>query len=317
MSSAYTGGYGAGGGPLNGEVQKEENANGGGGGGGGAAAGGTTGPSSAAPPPSSTGGGPRLKEGGGKQHPHQQQLPPPSSAATTPFHWRVELPATSAGDEEWGGCRCVEDSYEKLRQIGEGTYGQVYLARDVRDGALVALKRVRMDNEREGFPITAIREIKLLKRLEHPNVIRLKEIVRSQCELFCTVFSPPFVRAVFFFRDHVRSPSSLLFFLEHRNLIKKTASKHNNFKGSIYMVFDYMDHDLTGLMERVRNKFSFSHFISPPVLFPPEEQKTTAESLSFFPPPSTPLSQPPSPSHRPNQKNRGATPSPPRTPSAT
>ena len=190
MSSAYTGGYGAGGGPLNGEVQKEENANGGGGGGGGAAAGGTTGPSSAAPPPS-TGGGPRPKEGGGKQHPHQQQLPPPSSAATTPFHWRVELPATSAGDEEWGGCRCVEDSYEKLRQIGEGTYGQVYLARDVRDGALVALKRVRMDNEREGFPITAIREIKLLKRLEHPNVIRLKEIVRSQCELFCTVSPPP------------------------------------------------------------------------------------------------------------------------------
>ena len=91
-------------------------------------------------------------------------------------------PSTSAGDEEWGGCRCVEDSYEKLRQIGEGTYGQVYLARDVRDNSLVALKRVRMDNEREGFPITAIREIKLLKRLEHPNVIRLKEIVRSQCE---------------------------------------------------------------------------------------------------------------------------------------
>ena len=124
-------------------------------------------------PASTTGGG-----GGGKP----PQPPPPPTSTTTPFHWRVELPATSAGDEEWGGCRCVEDSYEKLRQIGEGTYGQVYLARDVRDGALVALKRVRMDNEREGFPITAIREIKLLKRLEHPNVIRLKEIVRSQCE---------------------------------------------------------------------------------------------------------------------------------------
>ena len=126
------------------------------------------------PLPASTTGG----SGGGKP----PQPPPPSTSTTTPFHWRVELPATSAGDEEWGGCRCVEDSYEKLRQIGEGTYGQVYLARDVRDGALVALKRVRMDNEREGFPITAIREIKLLKRLEHPNVIRLKEIVRSQCE---------------------------------------------------------------------------------------------------------------------------------------
>ena len=152
-------------------------ANGGGGGAGAAGAGarGTSGPSTGHP----------LSTGGKQQpnpNPHQQPPPAPSSSTTTPFHWRVELPATSAGDEEWGGCRCVEDSYEKLRRIGEGTYGQVYLARDVRDNSLVALKRVRMDNEREGFPITAIREIKLLKRLEHPNVIRLKEIVRSQCE---------------------------------------------------------------------------------------------------------------------------------------
>lgn len=44
----------------------------------------------------------------------------------------------------------------------------------------VALKKIRMDNEKEGFPITAIREIKLLKSLSHPNVIRLREIVRSQ-----------------------------------------------------------------------------------------------------------------------------------------
>ena len=46
----------------------------------------------------------------------------------------------------------------------------------------VALKKIRMDNEKEGFPITAIREIKLLKRLDNENVITLKEIVRSQGE---------------------------------------------------------------------------------------------------------------------------------------
>lgn len=104
--------------------------------------------------------------------------PPPTPP---PPSWRLELPASSAGDDAYGGCRCLEDGYTKLRQIGEGTYGQVYLARDERDGSLVALKRVRMDNEKEGFPITAIREIKLLKRLNHENVIRLKEIVRSHC----------------------------------------------------------------------------------------------------------------------------------------
>jgi serine/threonine protein kinase len=58
---------------------------------------------------------------------------------------------------------------------------QVYLAEDTKTKELVALKKIRMDNEKEGFPITAIREIKLLSKLDSPYVIRLKEIVRSHC----------------------------------------------------------------------------------------------------------------------------------------
>ena len=57
---------------------------------------------------------------------------------------------------------------------------QVYLATDKRNGDQVALKKIRMDTEKEGFPITAIREIKLLKNLHHANIINLREIVRSQ-----------------------------------------------------------------------------------------------------------------------------------------
>jgi serine/threonine protein kinase len=57
---------------------------------------------------------------------------------------------------------------------------QVYMARSHDGGDIVALKKVRMDNEKEGFPITAIREIKILKSLDHKNVIRLKEIVTSR-----------------------------------------------------------------------------------------------------------------------------------------
>ncbi|KAE8711422.1 Cyclin-dependent kinase C-3 [Hibiscus syriacus] len=77
----------------------------------------------------------------------------------------------------WGS-RSV-DCFEKLEQISEGTYGQVYMAREIKTGEIVALKKIRMDNER-GFPITAIREIKILKKLHHENVIKLKESVTSQ-----------------------------------------------------------------------------------------------------------------------------------------
>lgn len=42
-----------------------------------------------------------------------------------------------------------------------------------------ALKMIKMDNDKEGFPITAMREIKLLKQLNHPNIVGLVEIVTS------------------------------------------------------------------------------------------------------------------------------------------
>ena len=91
---------------------------------------------------------------------------------------------------------------------------QVYMARCKETQDIVALKKIRMDNEKEGFPITAIREIKILKKLRHKNVVDLKEIVTSK------------------------------------------ANASNGHKGSIYLVFEYMDHDLTGLAERPGMKFS-------------------------------------------------------------
>ncbi|MCL7035486.1 hypothetical protein MKW94_011671 [Papaver nudicaule] len=123
----------------------------------------------------------------------------------------------------WGS-RSV-DCFEKLEQIGEGTYGQVYMAREILTGEIVALKKIRMDNEREGFPITAIREIKILKKLHHENVIKLKEIVTST--------GPE--------KDEQGKPG---------------PTDGNKYKGGIYMVFEYMDHDLTGLSDRPGMRFS-------------------------------------------------------------
>src|SRR5262249_42886542 len=64
---------------------------------------------------------------------------------------------------------------ETLSLIGEGTYGSVFLARSP-DKQRVALKKIRKE-KKEGFPITAIREIKILKMLEHPNIVRLIDVV--------------------------------------------------------------------------------------------------------------------------------------------
>ena len=58
----------------------------------------------------------------------------------------------------------------------------MYKAREIDTGEIVALKKVRTDNDREkeGFPITAVREIKILRQLQHPNIINLKEIVTDK-----------------------------------------------------------------------------------------------------------------------------------------
>ncbi|XP_028051483.1 cyclin-dependent kinase 17-like [Camellia sinensis] len=63
--------------------------------------------------------------------------------------------------------------YEKVEKIGEGTYGVVYKARDRVTNETTALKKIRLEQEDEGVPSTAIREISLLKEMKHGNVVRL------------------------------------------------------------------------------------------------------------------------------------------------
>ncbi|KAH0905122.1 hypothetical protein HID58_044625 [Brassica napus] len=72
------------------------------------------------------------------------------------------------------------DSFEKIEKIGSGTYSNVYKARDSLTGSIVALKKVRCDVlERESLRFMA-REILILRRLDHPNVIKLEGLVTSR-----------------------------------------------------------------------------------------------------------------------------------------
>jgi serine/threonine protein kinase len=75
--------------------------------------------------------------------------------------------------------------YKKIEKpLGEGTYGVVYKAKHIETGETVALKKIRLEVEDEGVPSTALREISVLKTLEHPNVVKLKDVEHSDNRLY-------------------------------------------------------------------------------------------------------------------------------------
>lgn len=70
------------------------------------------------------------------------------------------------------------------KPVGEGTYGVVYKAREKSSGDIVALKKIRLEVEDEGVPSTALREISLLKELNHPNIVKLKDVEHQDGRLY-------------------------------------------------------------------------------------------------------------------------------------
>ena len=65
----------------------------------------------------------------------------------------------------------VASDFIKLEKLGEGTFGVVHKARHVETGEIVALKKMRLEDEEDGVPATALREVSILRELKHPNII--------------------------------------------------------------------------------------------------------------------------------------------------
>eukprot|EP01088_Endostelium_zonatum_P009755 TRINITY_DN23065_c0_g1_i1.p2 TRINITY_DN23065_c0_g1~~TRINITY_DN23065_c0_g1_i1.p2 ORF type:complete len:310 (-),score=53.66 TRINITY_DN23065_c0_g1_i1:1135-2064(-) len=76
--------------------------------------------------------------------------------------------------------------YEIQQKIGEGTYGEVYKAKDRVTGQIIAMKKIRLlDAEEEGVPSTTLREISLLKELSHfPQVVKLMDVIHKNFKLY-------------------------------------------------------------------------------------------------------------------------------------
>jgi cyclin-dependent kinase 2 len=115
--------------------------------------------------------------------------------------------------------------YEKVEKIGEGTYGVVYRGKDRQTNETIALKKIRLEQEDEGVPSTAIREISLLKEMQHRNIVRLASTRPTRHHGFFLLLLCQLLTRLCRLQDVVHSDKC------------------------IYLVFEYLDLDLKKHMD--------------------------------------------------------------------
>jgi len=103
------------------------------------------------------------------------KMPPPDARAQLASE---EVVRPTRADLLSSGCRSV-DRYRKVNRIDEGTYGVVYRAQDLETDEVVALKQLKLSaaKSEEGFPVPSLREVSMLMKLSHVNIIKLHEVV--------------------------------------------------------------------------------------------------------------------------------------------
>jgi cell division cycle 2-like len=117
--------------------------------------------------------------------------------------------------------------YERLNQIEEGSYGVVFRAKDKQTGDIVALKKLKLDEEKHGFPITALREINALMSCRHDNVVGIREVVVGDT---LTQYVTDLIYSC------CRQPNNLIF-------------------QRVFVVMDFIEHDLKSLLTVMPSPF--------------------------------------------------------------
>jgi len=163
-------------------------------------------------------------------------------------HQPIDLRGASRSKHWAGNMTRTIAHYQRLEQIGEGAYGQVYKARCKDNGQMVALKKLIIQHGGyNGMTPSVVREIKILQRLRHPRLVEMIEVVSSKGV------------------EHLDEQDDHRTDYNH----KKNDSKKDNssksdsriidaregYKGNLFLVLEYVSHDLMALLD-IRYQFS-------------------------------------------------------------
>ena len=150
----------------------------------------------------------------------------------------------------------THNDYQKLEKLGEGTFGVVHKAKHIETGEVVALKKMRLEDEEDGVPATALREIAILRELKHPNVIECAASPPRVCHRHPSATSaaarPRYDRhriltdAV----TNLRCPSPPLWLLAYVRRLQHVFHTEK----SLYLAFEFCDSDLKQYMRSIGNK---------------------------------------------------------------
>ncbi|AET41054.1 cyclin-dependent serine/threonine protein kinase SGV1 Ecym_7206 [Eremothecium cymbalariae DBVPG len=151
-----------------------------------------------------------------------KQTPPVMKDPKTGLEY-IELKKRD-GEQVYGVTKFL-GNYKEEKKLGQGTFGEVYKGIHLATQRQVAMKKILVKAENDLFPITAQREITILKRLNHKNVLRLIEMVYDHS---------PFQNGNSYGQDSAQSSGA------------------NDSLKSFYMILPYMVADISGILHNPR-----------------------------------------------------------------
>jgi serine/threonine protein kinase len=146
-------------------------------------------------------------------------------------------------------CRDVAD-YEKLKCVGEGTYGKVFLAKCRKSNRMVALKKLKLQ-ESEGFPLPSVREVTILTKMQHENIVNLVEIVTNRTTQRKRELHKAAAAASAGGGGALSGGGASVGDLEDED-----DADEDHAESTIYMVFEYCEFDLGGLLQAAKSDAS-------------------------------------------------------------